>query len=398
MPEQTYTQVMSSLSAKNFSPTQLSSIYLVTGSDDSLKREIVTRLLTLGLDPDFADFDRETIDFGAGSSAPDGEADPAPRILSAAGMAPFMSPRRVVVVTGVQRLTKERQGALAAGIKQLGNLSLLIMVADAPEFEGGRPKGRQLETTFKKAVAVAGTVVNCDTPQPADLKQRAAALLASFNKTPEPGVVDAIAEHAAAVSANAGSGAVATLTRECEKLRTYVGERETITKADAEELMPDVAEENIFRLLDAVGARNVKQAMDYVDAMLAANDRADGVAARTLVMLQRHMRMLMLGKFAAENRIDAKSGGLSSDMKDLLSSELLSTMTGQSYRVSAYSRQAAKFTWDDLIWSTSRILATDLTMKGIRPPDSLGATSPVSGDDPASALRLLVAQLCTGMK
>jgi DNA polymerase-3 subunit delta len=388
---------MASLRSKAASAEQLSRVYLLAGSDDQLKRELLARLQELALDPDFADFDRETVDLGPGSNIPDGESDPATRILSAAGMAPFMSARRVVVVTSVQRLPKERQSALADGVKQLGGASLLILIADAPELEAGRPKGRQLETAFKKAVATHGTVANCDSPQTADLRSRAADLLASWGKRPEDRVLDALAEHAAAVSANSGSGAVASLTRECEKLRAYVGERDTIVMADSDALMPDVAQENVFRLLDAVGARNAKAAMQHADAMLSIGDRADGVVARALVMLQRHIRMLMLAKFASEKRLNGR-GPIPDDVVDILTPELASTLTGQAYRMPNYMKQAAKFSWDDLVWSSGRILASDLVMKGIAAPKLLGATSPVPGDDPAANFRLLVAQLSAGIR
>jgi len=395
MPEQSYSQVMAALRSKGLDVSQLARVYLLLGSDDSLKREILARLQELALDPDFADFDRETIDLGPGSSIPDGESDPAVRILGAAGMAPFMSPRRVVFVASVHRLPKERQSVLADSVKQLGAVSLLIMVADAPEWEAGRPKGRQLEASFKKTIATYGTVVNCDAPQGADLRSRAQELLIGWGKRPDSRVLDALSEHAVAVSANAGSGAVATLTRECEKLRAYVGERETISMADADALMPDVAQESIFRLLDAVGSRNAKMAMEYADAMLATGDRPDGTVARALVMLERHVRLLMLGKFAGEKHLSGRTG-IPDETKDILTPELASTLTGQAYRMPNYMKQAARFTWDELVWASCRILASDLTMKGIQVPKGLGATSPVPGDEPAANFRLLIAQLCAG--
>src|SRR5579862_1467942 len=142
-----------------------SRVYLLVGSDDALKREAVERLLDAGLDPGFADFDRETIDLGAGGNAMEESEDPAVQVLAAAASAPFGSPRKVVIVRSVQRLSKDRQEVLAAGISKLGALTLLVLVADAPEYEAGRPKGRQVENTLKKAVASAGTVVVCDSLQ-----------------------------------------------------------------------------------------------------------------------------------------------------------------------------------------------------------------------------------------
>ena len=134
-------------------------------------------------------------------------------------------------------------------------------------------------------------------------------------------------------------------------------------------------------------------------ALLSVGEKPDGVVARTLVMLQRHMRLLMLGKFAAERKLGARGASISDDVKELLSAELTSTLTGQAYRLPTYSKQAANFSWEELVWAMSRILASDMAMKGMTVPSvAIGAVSPVPGDDAAANLRVLVAQLCAGAK
>lgn len=398
MPEQAFAQVMSTINGKAFEPSQLSTVYLIVGGDDSLKRELTRKLLEIALDPGFSDFDSETIDLGPGFDAPDGEADPSLRIQSAAALAPFMSPRRVVTVASVQRLPKERQTSLAEGLKSLGAASLLLLVADAPEWEGGRPKGRQIEAALKKSAATIGTVVNCEAPQGAGLRSRAADLFKEWGVAVDGPVLDTLAEYAATVSANGGSGAVASLTRECEKLRSYSSGKAKVTMTDVDALLPRVAQENIFRLLDAIGARNARAALEQVDALLNAGEKPDGVVARTLVMLQRHIRLLMLGKFAAERKLGARGATVPEDVKEILSAELVSTLTGQAYRLPTYSKQATNFSWDELVWATTRILASDMSMKGMTQSLSIGAVSPVPGDDAAANLRVLVAQLCAGIK
>jgi len=112
-------------STKKTFPGLLSPVYLIMGDDAALKHEVVEKLLAEALDPSFADFDRETIDFGAGGDGGEGD-DPAGRLLSAAASAPFMSPRRVVVGVSVQRLSKEAQDTVALGVKSLPILPNLM--------------------------------------------------------------------------------------------------------------------------------------------------------------------------------------------------------------------------------------------------------------------------------
>ena len=179
-----------------------------------------------------------------------------------------------MTVASVQRLPKERQSSLAEGLNQLGAASLLLLVADAPEWEGGRPKGRQIEPALKKAAAAVGTVVNCESPQGAGLRTRAVEMFKEWGVAVDGPVLDALAEYAATVSANGGSGAVASLTRECEKLRSYVGEEGRVTMAAVDALLPQVAQENIFRLLDSVGARNARLALEQVDRAAQCRGKA----------------------------------------------------------------------------------------------------------------------------
>lgn len=387
MPEVAYN------SAKNGAgfTDPLAKVYLLIGSDDALKREAVGRLVEAGLDASFADFDRETLDFGAGGNATEDGDDPAMRILAAAGAVPFGSPRKVVTVNGVQKLAKDRQEALAAGIGRLGQMTLLILVADAPEFEAGRPKGRQVENALKKAAAAAGMVVSCDPLQGGDLKARARALIAQSGKRADEAVIAALVGRATSVSGAAG-GDLNTLTQETEKLITYVGERGEITAADADLLIAQNSDETIFPLLDAIGARNAKKALDLTDALLDSGEKPDAVVARSLVMLARHFRILSLAKYLAERHVSR--GALPADAKELLSGELIGVATGQAYRLPGYARQAANFTWDELRQALARILLSDLAMKAIPPAASLGRQAPAGSDEPAANLRLLVLALC----
>jgi DNA polymerase-3 subunit delta len=391
MSEISFASATSKNSAGLLAP--LARVYLLLGGDDALKREATEQLLEAGLDPGFADFDRETIDLGAGGNAAEDGEDPCVQILSAAGSAPFGSPRKVVIVRSVQRLAKDRQDTLAAGLAKLGALTLLILVADAPEYEAGRSKGRQVENALRKAVASAGTVVVCDALQAGDLRSRARNLIQESGKTADEAAISALVAKASSASAAPGAGGdLNTLAQETQKLVTYAGERPHITAADAAILITQSPDESIFPLLDAVGARNTKKALELTEALLDSDDKPDAVTARTLVMLQRHFRLLSLAKCLAERRIPPK-GGLPEDVKELLSGELAGFAASQAYRMPAYARQAAGFSWEELERAMARILASDLAMKGIAPAKSLGQESPSGSDEPAANLRLLILSL-----
>lgn len=383
------------LAAKGF-PKPIARVYLLQGSDDALKREAVLKLTEPLLDPTMADFDREERDV---PSSGGGDGDIARQMLASAGGAPMLSERRVVIVTNVHRLGKEDQDSLAAGLGALGERSCLVLVAGAPEYDAGKVKGRStVGTKLANAVAKAGAVVLCDAPGAGDLKSRATALLKSRGKTMEPEALQIILQRAVAAAADRGGGGKAgdvhVLTSELEKVMAFAGDRTPITTKDAIAVGTRGAEENIFALLDAVGHRDARRALNEVDEMLRSGDKPDGVAARTFVMLARHLRLIWGAKFLAEKRLsgDRVRGGLPPDVQSLLSGELVGLTMRQSFLLRGLQEQARGWGYGDLQRALARTLASDMAMKGIAPVKELGAKAP--GDDPAANLRLLVAALC----
>src|SRR5205809_1001796 len=94
----------------------LQRVYLFFGEDDRLKDEAVERLRESAVDPGFLDFDLEVLDAETATSE---------RILSSAGLAPFASQVRLVVVRGAELYRRREKQAeaerLAQGIAKLGD-------------------------------------------------------------------------------------------------------------------------------------------------------------------------------------------------------------------------------------------------------------------------------------
>jgi DNA polymerase-3 subunit delta len=378
-------------------PQPAALVYLFTGNDDALKREGVQRLIEPLLDPSSADFDREDIDVGAVSASDENWVT---RILSSSAGMPMFSERRTVVVTNVQRLGKEEQESLAAGIAKLGDRSCLILVAGTPEYDAGKVKSKTaVGTKLQGAVAKAGVVVTCDVPAAGDLKSRAGAYLRSVGKTADSAALDVFVQRAVAAAADRGGagkgGDLNVLTSELEKVIAYTGERTHITRDDAAAVGTRGAEENIFAMLDAVGKRDAPRALAMVDEMLRCGDKPDGVAARSYVMLARHLRMLYGAKYLAERRISAGfKGALPPDLQAELTGELQGLATRQSYLLRSLQDQARRWTYDQLRDGLMRVLTSDMTMKGVPPIKPLGYMGD-AGEDPAGNLKVLVASLCS---
>ncbi|MCW3059690.1 MAG: polymerase delta subunit [Capsulimonas sp.] len=383
----------SKLGAKGF-PQPAERVYLFTGSDDALKREGVARLTDPLLDPSAADFDREVRDVGSSGA----EDLAATQILASAGGVPMFSERRVVVITNIQRLSKEEQDDLAAGLGKLGSLTCLVLIAAAPEYEAGKVKGRSVSTKLQNAVAKTGAVVVCDAPLAGDLKSRAAAYLKTLGKTAEPAALEVIVQRAVSAASDRGGagkgGDLLVLHNELDKAAAYAGDRTLVTRDDALAVGTRGAEENIFALLDAVGSKDAPRALRQVEEMLRHGDKPDAVAARTFVMLARHLRMLWGAKYLAEKRITgASKGPLPEELQAVLSGEVIGLAMRQAYLLRSLQDQARRWSYDALRHALARVLASDMAMKGAVPIEALGATAP-AGDNHAANLQLLVVALC----
>ena len=380
--------------AKGF-PKPIERVYLFLGSDDALKREAHQKLTEPLLDQSFADFDCEERDIPPTGAGEVGEA--ARAILASAGGVPMASERRVVIVTNIQRLGKDDQEALALGLPKLGDLSCLVLVAGATEYDAGKAKGKAVGTKLLNAIGKAGATVLCDAPGDSGLQSRANALLKERGKTIEPGALALILDRAKATAAERGGGGktgdLHVLRNELEKAIAYAGDRSQVTRADAAAVGLHTIQENIFFLLDAVGQRNPRRALVEADKLLDG-DKPDGVAARTFVMLARHLRQLWAAKYLADQRLNGFNlkAGLPPEVQAVLSGEMLGITQRQSYRLKDLQEQARGWTYPALRDGLKRVLASDLAMKSIPPGASLGASAPA--DDPASNLRLLVVELC----
>lgn len=377
--------------AKGF-PKPVAQVYLFTGSDDALKREAVLALTTPLLDESMADFDREEMDIPASGEG----GEQARRILASVGSVPMLSERRVTIVTGVQKLSKPDADALAAAIPTLGALSCLVLVAGATEYEAGKIKGGTVSIKLSNAVGKAGVVVLCEAPGAADLKGRVLSLAKERGKTIAPDAVEVLTRRALEYGAARGGkgGDINALHADMDKVLAYVGERDKVTRADALAVGVETADDNIFALLDAVGHRDAARAVAQADELLRAEGKPDGVAARTFVMLARHLRLLWGAKYLAEKRLtgDRLRGGLPPDVASVLSGEMAGLALRQSFLLRGLQDQARGWSYDALRWAQGRVLTSDMTLKGMHQLKALEIRAP--GEDPASNLRLLVVELC----
>jgi DNA polymerase-3 subunit delta len=140
-------------------------------------------------------------------------------------------------------------------------------------------------------------------------------------------------------------GDLRLLDQEIEKLRTYVGGERAINVEDVERLVSYVQEANIFHMVDALGRRDTRRAMELLEQLLQGGRHPLYV----LRMITRQFRILLQIK-----ELRAR-GTLPADIAALLRLP--------PFVVDKTSRQAGNFSFPQLEDTYRRLLELDAAVK-----------------------------------
>ncbi len=345
-------------------------IILYHGADDAQKRKAVEKLTGALTDPDFRDFDLESL-YG-----PDVTAD---RLLTASIVPPIASARRVLVVFQANEIPSNEQQALATKLDRIPASACVILICPAPEIKDGRPKsGSELHKELLPVVKKLGKVV--DFP----LMKDQAAIPTVMEMVKSAG--KAISSTAAATLVHRSGTDLGVLGSEIEKLVSYTGERKTIVDEDVEEVTTQTVEEKIFAMIDAVGSKRASDALGLLRPLLyGGGGRVEGPALRTLTMLARHFRMLWQARMLSDAGCKVFMAGSIPPQLEAILPKDASILKEQKWKTDKMVQQARNFSLPELAEAFERIAGVDLALKGIE------------GDvnDPGLAMELLIIQLST---
>jgi len=343
-------------------------VYAYYGADDARKRAAVERLAAELIDPDVRDFDLETL-YGPGLTAE--------RLILASGVAPLASKRRLLVVTQANGIDRAEQEIMTKRLDRVPESACVVFLTSAPEMKEGKPKrGSELHPELMKAVRKVGKAIEFP-----HMKDPAAALfvrelLKEAGKAIRPSVAAAAVRRS-----GTDSGVLAT---EAAKLASYVGERDTVTDEDVEEVTSQTAEGKIFALMDAVGTKDAAQALRQLRPLLEGGGDVQREALRVLGMLAWYLRHLWQARVLLDAGCKVIAPGkVPEHIEAILPRD--SILQAEGWKLTKFVAQAKNFTIGDLVRGFERIAAADLAIKGIK--GEIG--------DPATALEVLVIELST---
>lgn len=303
--------------------------YVFHGEDDLSREEAVQKLLkAMGSGPE-AEMNITHLD----------ETADVPTVINAARSMPFLSDRRLVIVTGLLthlgrkgggEAAKKAQERLISEIPALPEYSRLALV----ERVSLKPDHKVLQ-----AVSSSGGFVRAF-PLPNDatdwILKRAKS---EYNLSMDV--------HAANALASVTGNDLRRADNELYKLWCYTNGERPVTEADIALLTPYVPEANIFDMVDALATQNGKLAMRLIHTAIDQDPREDGFGI--FAMIVRQFRALLLA------REHLSSGGHRRELPTVLKMH--------PYAAEKAEKQSRAFTLEQLETIYRRLQAYDEEMK-----------------------------------
>jgi DNA polymerase-3 subunit delta len=343
-------------------------IYLLHGPDELLRSERLAAVrAALG--------DRELADLS--TSWLDGRKAPVAEIIHHCDVVPFLTPRRLVIVTGLLAQLKRRQqagkkkgepaeegesgkGTAKADAERDALLSYLPALPDSTdlvlvEAEAVPRNERPYKELARLAEAGRAEIVLCEAPEERDLPEWV------LRRAKQKG--GAIERDAAFDLATSIGRNLRLLDNEMDKLITYRAGAGSIRREDVRLLVAYTQEANIFDMVDAIGQQDGPKAM----RLLRELERDGAAPLYLLSMIVRQFRILVQV----------------ADQMDLgLGKEEIAKIIGlHPFPTQKAMQQCRHWRMSDLEGAYDRLLETDLAIKTGKLPDDL-------------ALDLLVVGLC----
>lgn len=239
------------------------------------------------------------------------------------GTAPFLADKRVTVIRDAENLSEEEFDVLLAYLKKPSPTSVLVITSGA-EF---RKKPRYKEITAH-AVQVAA-----DTLTPYKIKDGIKAFFKKENIEISPEAVELIFELKGAEAAG--------IVNELEKLASFSGGKK-IEISHVEELVGRSVTETVYKLMDAINAKDTKHIFRVLDDLAGQKKQAPEIIG----YLAWYIRTVQKIKFLS--------------LKGAAREEILSSVGGGSYRILP---EAQKYTASKTKKWINAIMEADMDIK-----------------------------------
>ncbi|NQT21865.1 MAG: DNA polymerase III subunit delta [Candidatus Omnitrophica bacterium] len=217
--------------------------YLFCGPEAFLKEQAIKRLKSKLLPSSLAN----QFDFNLYRAGVDSLED----ILSCAGTVPFAAKSRLILIKEIDNFSSGDKEVLLKHLKNSSKHTTFI-------FDSQKVADKDM---FLKKLATSTKKINFDKPVGYQLDRWIRDEASSLNKGISKEAVSLIRK-------SAGTKDLNRLRMEIEKASLFIGSQKEISKSDIEEVADKDADEDIFKLIDAIAAKDVRKALDIVSNLI----------------------------------------------------------------------------------------------------------------------------------
>ncbi len=319
-------------------PAKDRGLYLLVGKEEFLKNEFV-RELRASLFPKGAGADLNGTEFYAGEK-------PVSFLFEFLQTMPFLSEKRLAVVSGVDDFEDEEWQAMERFCENFPSWAALVLLSD-----GASAK----KSSFPQSLTDIGKMVTCYPPFDRDLPGWIEGRARRSGITVDRDAVPVLVERAGRDTA--------ALASSLESLALFVNPAKRVSRADVEKLLGKSVQADVFELVDRVLERDTAAAASMTASLLEEGTRGFevvAVLAGQFERLRRARRLLDRGLSPRDVGVEMKV---------------------HSFFLDKFMRQAAKASAERLRDATARLLACDESIKTGKAGDRI-------------ALERLVLELC----
>jgi DNA polymerase-3 subunit delta len=221
------------------------SVFLFVGKEKYLKERAISELRARSLDNSSGELDYKVL-HGSDTSADE--------IINSAGTMPFFSSKRLIVVKDFDKLSKEDTSKVAAYIKNPNKHTCLIIDSDDASI-------------LKDSPSIAGyaRVLRFAPLSDNELSNWIKKYLSIQGKSIEDDALDILKELKGADLLN--------LSRELDKLITFIDKRKSVTGDDVESLVGKSVTASAFDIASAIGDKNASKAISIVHELTSSGKK-----------------------------------------------------------------------------------------------------------------------------
>lgn len=267
-------------------------VILVSGEEDTWRRSVFAELKAAAIPED--GFDSES--FVAGETSPK-------EWLASAGTLPFLSERRTVIVRNLLRAPdpSETFEGLSEGLGNLPPSGLLILISD--DEPGDDQKQRDFDKrrlSWEAYVKKEGGLALTFKP---DSEAVSNAVKESFAEEQV-----AITPKALAALLEMTGGSYTRAMEEAEKLKLYAGSKGQIQESDVQATVIPSREWSVFKLVDAIVAGNLTQAIEQLRNLVGTTPKTEDAAFRQVFpTLSTQFRRIWQARLCVEAKCSPQS-------------------------------------------------------------------------------------------